>query len=76
MNPTVTIGIVCKKRLYQRSIKNRISREDLNLLLAFTVERLKERLNSYYITKWTWQQWNRKLPMPDIRLFTISKLTR
>ncbi|KAK4310444.1 hypothetical protein Pmani_018007 [Petrolisthes manimaculis] len=32
--------------LYVRNvyIKNRISREDLNLLLAFTVERLKERL--------------------------------
>ncbi|XP_068218714.1 zinc finger MYND domain-containing protein 11 isoform X2 [Palaemon carinicauda] len=35
---------ICKKRLYQRSIKSRISRDDLNMLLAFTVGRLRERL--------------------------------
>ncbi|XP_045110404.1 zinc finger MYND domain-containing protein 11-like isoform X2 [Portunus trituberculatus] len=38
------VCVVCKKRLYQRSVKSRINREDLNMLLAFTVERLKERL--------------------------------
>ncbi|XP_069973413.1 zinc finger MYND domain-containing protein 11 isoform X1 [Penaeus vannamei] len=38
------VCVICKKRLYQRSVKSRISREELNMLLAFTVGRLKERM--------------------------------
>ncbi|KAK7071069.1 PWWP domain [Halocaridina rubra] len=38
------VCVICKKRIYQRTIKSRINREDLNMLLAFTVGRLRERL--------------------------------
>lgn len=44
-DPYTNIHLFPQKRLYQRSVKSRINREDLNMLLAFTVERLKERVS-------------------------------
>lgn len=61
-------SIFPQKRLYQRSVKSRINREDLNMLLAFTVERLKERVSTFVVHgvlschiflmggKWRWNE--------------------